>query len=55
MTRHSVRALLLLCGILLSAPSQGQVTWNPDYNGDGVITAADLTGFLMAWEMGVAG
>ena len=54
MTRIPVRALLLLCGILFSAPSQGQVTWNPDYDGDGVITSVDLTGFLTAWEMGVA-
>ena len=44
-----------LAGILvwICAPAQGQSGWNPDYNNDGVITAADLTGFLTAWEMPV--
>ena len=43
---------LLFC-LCASAPSHAQGFWNPDYNGDGVITAADLTGFLTAWQMPV--
>lgn len=31
----------------------GQTGWNPDYNQDGLITSADLTGFLTAWQMPV--
>ena len=31
----------------------GQGTWMPDYDGNGWITTADLTGFLSAWEMQV--
>ena len=42
-----------MAGIFLCLVSgvSGQATWNPDYNGDGQVTAADLTGFLTAWEM----
>ena len=42
-----------MAGIFLCLVSgvSGQAVWNPDYNGDGQVTAADLTGFLTAWEM----
>lgn len=42
-----------MAGIFLCLASgvSGQAAWNPDYNGDGQVTAADLTGFLTAWEM----
>ncbi len=49
---HFLRCLfpLLFC-FCASAPSFAQGSWNPDYNADGVISAADLTGFLTAWQM----
>ena len=42
-----------MAGIFLCLVSgvSGQAAWNPDYNEDGQVTAADLTGFLTAWEM----
>lgn len=43
----SAACLLLVLGV------QGQGTWMPDYDGNGFISAPDLTGFLTAWEMQV--
>ena len=48
-----LRHLLLLSLLGACVPSWSQGGWNPDYNGDGTITASDLTGFLTAWEMSV--
>ena len=48
-----LRYVLLLCVFGVCAPSWSQGSWNPDYNGDGIITATDLTGFLTSWEMSV--
>ena len=48
-----LRHVFLLCLLGVCAPSWSQGSWNPDYNGDGIITASDLTGFLTAWEMAV--
>lgn len=39
---------------MVAAPfAQGQGTWMPDYDGDGLISTPDLTGFLTAWQMQV--
>ena len=47
------RAALMLIAVFMALPSDGQGVWNPDYNGDGIVTSADLTGFLTAWEQSV--
>lgn len=44
---------LVLSAMVMGFSSFGQSVWNPDYNGDGVVSAADLTGFLTAWEQPV--
>lgn len=44
---------LVLGAMVMGFSSFGQSVWNPDYNGDGVVSAADLTGFLTAWEQPV--
>lgn len=51
---HFLRRLfpVLFC-LCIADPSHAQGFWNPDYNGDGVIASADLTGFLTAWQMPV--
>lgn len=47
-------SLVFLLGALsASGPLWSQDNWNPDYNADGIITSADLTGFLTAWQMPV--
>ena len=43
----------MLIAVFMVLPSDGQGVWNPDYNGDGIVTSADLTGFLTAWEQSV--
>ena len=48
-----LRLVLLVCAAPLCLSSFAQGVWNPDYNGDGLVTSADLTGFLTAWEQSV--
>ena len=51
---HRLYSLVFLLGVLsASGPLWSQDNWNPAYNADGIITSADLTGFLTAWQMPV--
>ena len=50
LSRGAVAASFLL---FFGPAASAQSGWSPDYNQDGVISAADLTGFLTAWEMPV--